>query len=398
VSEHNRITGCALLNILQVSTLSFADLGYYRSNEVSLCRSLAKLGHQVTLFAPNRAPKWQMLRERPVRPGIEVVDGFTIRRFRNGPEFYTVALTPSLLREILEFDCDIIHAHNTLAPASFYSALVSRIKNRPMIITEHDYAFGGTRGGRLFLEMMIFNTLGRFTLPRAKTVIGLSSEAIRTVRKFGVTADKAKVIPNSVDTHLFRPGRRNLLREKFGIDGSVVLFIGRLAKQKAVHVLLNAFCDVASTLRDAKLVIIGAGPEESRLREQQRRLNLRNVTFLGRLPREDIPDIYPACDVLVVPSVFEPFGNVALEAMASGLPVIGTKIGGLADIIIPGETGYHIEPGDIGALTRHLVRLLTDKEHRMKMSRAARQTAVERFDDMVVARAVEKIYSESLHS
>jgi glycosyltransferase involved in cell wall biosynthesis len=111
-----------------------------------------------------------------------------------------------------------------------------------------------------------------------------------------------------------------------------------------------------------------------------------------------MPYIYSACDALVVPSVFEPFGNVVLEAMASGLPVIGSRVGGLADIIAHGKTGYHIEPGDIGALSRYLVQLLTDKKHRLKMARAARETAVERFDDMVVVRAVEKLYHEALRS
>jgi glycosyltransferase involved in cell wall biosynthesis len=337
-----------------------------------------------------------MLEERKIQPPIEVIDGFTIRRFANGPEIGTIPLTPSMLTEILHFDSDILHAHDILPPASFYSAVASKIKRKPLVVTQHGYTLQSTKGAKLLLQISYNCTFGRFTSQTASAIIGLSSEAVRFVRGFGASASKTKTIPNSVDTTLFRPDQRNLLKERWNIDGPVVLFVGRLEKKKSVGTLLYAFNDALLHVPDAKLVIIGKGPEENHLHEIARELNLNQVLFLGRLPRDEMPYIYPGCDFLVLPSIYEPFGNVVLEAMASGLPVIGSKIGGMVDIIHHGKTGYHVKTRDRGGLSRHLVRLLKDKELRRRMSEEARRTAVEEFDDVVVARAVERIYLECL--
>jgi glycosyltransferase involved in cell wall biosynthesis len=199
-----------------------------------------------------------------------------------------------------------------------------------------------------------------------------------------------------VDTTVFRPNQRQLLKEKLGIDSPIVLFVGRLAAIKGVDVLLRAFHEAVSSAPGAHLVIVGRGPEESRLRELQRRLGLDQVFFLGGVPHEEMPFIYASSDLFVLPSMYEPFGNVVLEAMASGLPVLGSKVGGMADVIVNGETGYHLRPGDVKQLSNYLKLLLQESELRSGMSKTARQIAEERFDDMVVARTVEKIYEQCL--
>jgi glycosyltransferase involved in cell wall biosynthesis len=380
------------VKVLQVSTIGFADPRYYRSNEFAVCRSLAKLGHEVTLLSSNRHPKWQHLDERWAQRNEEVIDGFTIRRFQSGPEFGTVPTMPFLLKEILDCEWDIIHAHTILAPSSFYSALASRIRRKPLIVTQHDYIFGGVHGPKLFLHAVNNTTFGRFTMHSARVVIGLSSEAAQFVQRFGATRGKTRVVPNSVDTTLFRPNQRNLLRERWGIEGRVVLFIGRLVREKRCDLLIRAFSEVVSTVPDSKLVIVGKGPEERHLRDLERQLSLRQVFFLGRVARDEMPYVYPGCDLIVLPSLYEPFGNVVLEAMATGLPVIGTKIGGMTDTIAHGQTGYHISPGDTSQLSDCIRRILTDETLRSKLSRSARDVAVERYDDMVVARTVEGLY------
>jgi glycosyltransferase involved in cell wall biosynthesis len=108
--------------------------------------------------------------------------------------------------------------------------------------------------------------------------------------------------------------------------------------------------------------------------------------------------IYPGAKVLALPSIYEPFGNAAIEAMASGVPVVGSKIGGLADTITHGKTGYHINQGDAKQLSRYLNDLLIDEKLRRKMSRVAREIAVERFDDMAIARTVERLYRKTRNS
>ena len=125
-------------------------------------------------------------------------------------------------------------------------------------------------------------------------------------------------------------------------------------------------------------------------------MKLDLVIFAGQQFWSVMRKIYPSCDFHVLPSFYEPIGNVVLEAMACGLPIIGSKIAGMSDIISHGETGHHIIPGDSDQLARYMRVMLVDRTLRSKMSRAARQAAEEKFDDMVVARSVERLYYECL--
>lgn len=385
------------MRILEVSTVAFADPLYYRSNELVLSRTLVKFGHEVTIFSSDRYPKWQMLHERRAQRRAEVIDGVTIRRFCSGPEIGTVPLTPSMFKEIFNFEWDIIHAHCVVAPAAFYSALAARMKSRPFVVTEQDYDFAGLHGPRLFVYLMNTYVLGRFVTHSARAVIAFSSGATLQAQRFGAAASKIRLIPASVDSNLFRPDRRNLLKEKWGIERPIVLFVGRLAKDKSIDTLFHAFSKVTSIVPEAKLVVIGRGPDEPYLRALQRDLKLENSIFLlGRVGPGQMQYIYPGADLLVLPSAYEPFGNVVLEAMSSGLPVIGTSVGGMADTISHGKTGFHMRPRDSVQLASYLLRLLTDMPLRSRMSKAARRTAVEKFDDQVVTRSVERLYYQCL--
>jgi len=386
------------LRVLQVSTMTFVDPRYYQSNELKLCRSLVKLGHEVTLLTSTLSPRWAAHGEREVQKSSEEVDGFSVRRFAAGPEFGNVPLTPELFNGILKlkWDWNILHTHEIIAPSSFYSGLASCRKKRPYVVTQHDYEFGGTHGAKMFLHATHHCTLGRFTLSMASAVIGLSSAAVNFCLRFGASPNRTCVIPSSTDVTAFRPGQRSLLTEKWGIEGPIVLFVGRLDRNKAPYAVLEAYHKAISTVPSARLVMVGNGPEKDALLAVAKKLNLDHVYWIERVPREEMPRVYAGCELLVLPSLFEPFGNVVLEAMASGVPVVGSRIGGMKDTIIHGETGYLIKPGDAAELAKYMITILQDKDLQSEMSRAARQVAVERFDDMVVAKAVESVYLNSL--
>jgi glycosyltransferase involved in cell wall biosynthesis len=389
------------MKILQVSTTGFPDPRYYRSNELVLCKTLAKLGHDVTLFSSDRHPKWQIPERRTAEKKVEILDGFTLKRFPCGIEIGIAPVMPTLLKDLFETNCDVVHAHYMLAPSSFYSAVFARIKHKPLIVTEHDYLLkanheGSAHGPKLFAHILDNNTFGRCTMKAANVVIALSSAAARFAEDFGAAPSKTRVIPSSVDTSLFRPDQKNLLKEKWSVEGRAILSVGKLVKEKAPSVILRAFHDVALDFPDTKLVMLGKGPEEPQLRELQERLGLKNVYFIPRVPLEQMQHIYPGALFLVLPSLYEPFGNAVLEAMASGLPVIGSWIGGMAEVITHGETGFQIEPGNRRQLSKYMQQLLADETLRRRMSTAARKAAVERFDDIVVTREVEKIYNYCL--
>lgn len=177
---------------------------------------------------------------------------------------------------------------------------------------------------------------------------------------------KVVVVPNGVDTTIFKPSYNEA-----AID-SYVLFAGRLVEQKGVDHLLRAFIHVLKRFPTLKLKLAGTGPCEAMYKRLADCLLIGDrVDFLGWKSCQELCLLYQSASVVVVPSVYEPFGMTALEAMACAKPVVASKTGGLKEIIQHGETGYLAEPGDHLDLAQWIIRLLEQKDLRQKIATAA---------------------------
>lgn len=182
-----------------------------------------------------------------------------------------------------------------------------------------------------------------------------------------------------VDDVLFDPARRSaVLRRALGLgDAFTFLFVGRLAPEKEVDVVLDAFARVEAAMPTAsvRLLVAGAGPSMDSLKRRASPA----VTFLGSLDREtQLPALYASADAFVMASTTETLGLVALEAMASGAPVIASAIGGVADYLRDGENGLSFAPRDAAACAGAMLRLCRDEALRMRLGRGARKTAQSR--------------------
>lgn len=196
--------------------------------------------------------------------------------------------------------------------------------------------------------------------------------------------DKIEIIPPGVDTCHFYPIPSDEAKEYIGIppDNQMLLFVGRIEPLKGIDTLIEAIGLMArkGTLRDHRLylAIIGGDPhakraemtdEMSRLQTMSTRNGLDDfVAFLGRRSQETLPYYYSAAEAVIMPSHYESFGMVALEAMACGTPVVASQVGGLAFLVQDGVTGYHINVGDMDALSERLTTLLEDRELHDKLS------------------------------
>ena len=195
-----------------------------------------------------------------------------------------------------------------------------------------------------------------------------------------------RVIPPGVDTQRFHPSDRAAARAAIGVaaDACLLLFVGRIEPLKGTDTLLQAVQLLRARGQlppQLSLSIIGGDPDqprESRLAELQRLMELRDelglgevVTFLGKRAQETLPDYYVAADVVVMPSLYESFGMVALEAMACGTPVVASQVGGLAYLVRDGETGYLVPDRDPAALADRLSRLLSNPQLRAQMGAQA---------------------------
>ena len=201
--------------------------------------------------------------------------------------------------------------------------------------------------------------------------------ARRYVESFGIPADAVFVVANTPDVAHFRDAaaglapERDAIRSRLGVAGKlVILFAGRLLEEKGLRVLFDAY-GIAQTKRgDLALLIVGDGRRRKEYEAVVERKQLAGVHFLGFRAQAELPEIYAASDVFVLPSLVEPWGVVVNEAMASGLPiVVSNQVGASADLVIEGENGFVVPAADAPSLAARIVDVLSDEPRRLAMRR-----------------------------
>ena len=231
--------------------------------------------------------------------------------------------------------------------------------------------------------------LRNLLLRDADAFVAMSREIERELRAAGVAPDKVAYSPHGVDTERFRPAtpeERARLRQQLGwpAEGLVIVYTGRLLRGKGLETLVDAFTALAPEHPRAWLVLVGSGGGQALSVEEALRARVRatgleeRVVFTGRL--EDVSPPLRAADLFVFPSLFEALGLSLLEAAASGLACIGSRTGGIVDVLEDGRAGLLVPPGDVAALAGALRMLLEDPARRAALGAGARQTACERFD------------------
>jgi D-inositol-3-phosphate glycosyltransferase len=256
-------------------------------------------------------------------------------------------------------------------------------------------------------------TIERQAVQESAAVVAASEIELGELRDlYGADPAKVHVIPCGVDPTLFRPMRQADARERLGRDQCerVVLFVGRIEQIKGIDVLLRALGRLFSRHPDLRsdvcLLVVGGAldpgddaPETEKILELRRLVHEHrmeaNVNFVGSLDQEKLALYYAAADVCAVPSLTESFGLVALEAMACGTPVVGTRVGGLQTLIEDGESGLLVPPGDDEALAEAIAQVLTDHRLRMHLAHGARSRA-EHFTWQSVAEKIAALYDSVL--
>lgn len=210
---------------------------------------------------------------------------------------------------------------------------------------------------------------------------------------------KIRIVPCGVDVELFRPIGRQDARSRLGLDnGPYVLFVGRLEPLKGVDVLIDAISILVRQGSPVRLMIAGGnldGEVATQLRHCVASLRLdSHVHFLGPVDQKDLPDYYAAADVCAMPSFYESFGMVAIEAMACGTPVVASRAGGLQFTVRNGETGFLVPAGHADPLAEAIGRVLADPALRNRLGQAAHAAAAAYSWDNV-SRSILGIYLES---
>jgi D-inositol-3-phosphate glycosyltransferase len=244
-----------------------------------------------------------------------------------------------------------------------------------------------------------YRIAGERTVAKAVDRVICASEGEREMltEAYGSPRHLVSVVPCGVDVDRFQPRDRDVARRTLGLDSAdpIILFVGRIERLKGIDILVRA----ASQLEGGfQLVIVGGDSKDaSRKRELvdlSRELGIaERIHFVDAVPHEQLPLYYNAADVCVVPSYYESFGLVAVEAMASGVPVIASRVGGLKDTILDGRTGYLVPWRCPEPFAERLDLLLSNESLRRSLGREAR-TAAERYRWSEVAASVESVYHD----
>ena len=271
------------------------------------------------------------------------------------------------LEELLEKeDIDIIHGHY-LFPAGAAAVEVGNAHNIKTYVTGH-----GSDMFELYKSQPLMRSTIRNVLKGADGVFAVSNALRHEIIATGVVgiAGKTKISWNSVDIDKFSSRENDSFKREYRLtDKPIVLFVGNLIKRKNVESLLEAK-KIANS--DYYLVVVGDGPLFKKLKKKVEEENIRDVIFTGS--RNDVENIIPSCDVLVLPSFSESFGLVLIEALACGKPVIGSNVGGITEIIND-DVGLLVNPTKVSSIARAIDRMINDDNMRTVMSMNARNRA-----------------------
>lgn len=287
---------------------------------------------------------------------------------------------------IKDKDINLIHYHNLLP-----CALVARfITGLPKVQTEHSSGF------LMAVEKGEYKRLYRWLFSQSDYVIGASQVLVDNVIKYGGSRDKTSFIESGVDVEKFNPTiDGSEVREKYckKPNEDIILCPARLDPVKGVRYLIRAIPYIIKQNNTAKFLIVGDGPEMERLNQEIVRLQIADrVTFAGRIPNSEMPKYHAASDIVVLPSLIEATSIAGLEAMATGKPLVGTRVGGTPRIIADGETGILVPPRNPKELAYAITSLLSDKGKRTAMGLKAREKAESEFSWQIIARKIQDIY------
>jgi glycogen synthase len=291
---------------------------------------------------------------------------------------------------------DLIHGHDWLV-AHASTALADRL-GVPYVTTIHATEHGRHQGWVQDEPQAHIHSVERWMATRADAVIVCSYYMRGHVADiFDIDERRVAVIPNGIDPGDLRPvGDLEALRAEFASpQEKLVLLVGRLVYEKGFQLALDALPGVIERVENVRFLVAGSGTHEAELKEQAQRLGLsERGIFLGWIGDDALHSLYRIADLCVVPSIYEPFGLVALEAMASGCPCIVADTGGLREVVPSGErVGLRFNGGDAEHLGVMIERLLVDGELRDRLVAEASEHVL-RFDWDDIAQRTRAIYGE----
>jgi glycosyltransferase involved in cell wall biosynthesis len=323
-----------------------------------LSSELSKLGHEVRVFGGGVAPEGS------------TSDALTPRRF--GP--------------------DALLAYDGLSPAAWLGARTARALSVPLVLVES----GGRRGEGLLARASLAigeRLWGSYVRRTASALVALDPVASERATTCGFPKDRVILLPHGVDAEAYRPGLASGVIQRHGISGRILLYVGRIERNRGLHVLVQAFARTVGQRDDWSLVLVGEGSARGEIRALVDQLGIAaRVHWLGRVRDEDLPGLFSAGTLLAVPALDDSVrGRNIVRAMSSGLPVIASDRAPVRALVEPDASGLLVPPGDLAAWIEALRRASMSPDARRRWGRRAREIALKRLAWPEVARLFESL-------
>lgn len=378
----------ALFFAVKIGITCYPTYGGSGAVATELGMELSKRGHEVHFISyahPFRLPHFM---ERVYFHEVEIA---RYPLFEFPP--YDLALAVTMHEVALRRELDLLHVHYAIPHAA--SAWIAK----EMLGAEHDLKIVTTLHGTditLVGQERSFREITRFSIGRSDGLTAVSDYLKReTETHFQVAPDDIEVIPNFVDPVRYDrdqyPCRKRTL---LGSGEKLVIHISNFRPVKRIRDVVRTFHGICRSV-PARLVLVGDGPDRPEALDEAQRLGIaERVIFLGK--QDSVAELLACADLFLLPSESESFGLVALEAMASGVPVIATNVGGIPEVVEHGVTGYLAPVGATDEMAEAGIALLRDAEHWLAASTAGRTLAIERFSVDTIVPRYERYYERVL--
>ena len=361
----------------------------------NLAQGLVKLGHEVHVisFATSESKKYMdgkvYVDRIKARVKVKMLTAIIHEAF----------IYKKILETIKKYNIDVVTAPLGLLEDSLAFSIA---KIKPFVISLHPLTFNDLYYGlnlplKLSLEGFCLNKADRIIVPTRKNAQLVSHE-------YDIGKQKIRIVPLGIDASKFRIRKTELRHELNLVGKKVVLFVGRLEKGKGVHVLVDCISEVVRRVPNAYFVFIGqdtdtaptGGSFKKYILDKTKEKGCSDrVLMVGHLSEvNSLIEYYSLCDVFVLPSFYESFALVYIEAMACSKPVIGTNVGGTPEVIYDGKTGILIPPGDTKALEDAIVSLLINEEKCRELGSNARREVEKSFSDVSMAKKTLEVFRE----
>jgi len=350
--------------------------------------ALADRGHEIHFVTYAQPFRLTGLHERVYFHEVEMED---YPLFEHPP--YSLALAVALHDCVKQEGLDLLHMHYAIphaASAFLAKQMLAGSRDLKIVTTLH-----GTDITLVGLHPS-FHEITRFSILQSDGLSAVSAFLRdETVRDFDVPAERIDVIPNFVDTRFWRPGREPCHRSKLAPEGEkIVMHVSNYRPVKRTQDIVQVFAKIRESV-PARLVLVGDGPDRPRALALAAEMGIRDhVLFLGR--HAAVEELLSCADLFLLPSESESFGLAALEAMASGAPVVASNAGGLPEVVQDGVTGHLLPVGDIEGMAEAGVRILTDDAYQKKLGAAGRELAERCFSIDVIVPKYEALYERVL--